>query len=493
MEPTTHGLVGEIQKRGYIMKRFLAFWCILSLLLTAACVSTSALSATLEDSSWQDLELKALYYLSGSEIMSDLNEDYYEFWWEDEVPELDNFFQACTINMRGFAMSPDGRYLYMGTLNGGTGVRGVVVYDTTDCRITDLYYHYDGEAGLSGSPFSYAKGIAADDRGYVYTGFAFSRNYNVVNLGIAQQQEDGTLEELAFIPAYQYGDPGDEGGTKVGVNGVDVAKIGDKYYCYVMVNYDHDALYCFDVTDPAKPVLNTEFGVDGCIPFSQPSNTVAAEGFTLKEGQYLDVDDDGTIWLAVNSNEGSDGIMMISADGKACGGVIPMNGVYSVERADSYLLCGMKDGTAVVVLDANTRETVATVTPSPDFGDRITRMQVVNGVLFVCDAGNDDNMFNAIQAAPLTEEGQVFFDSLVENLAKATSEEDTEAPTDEPTEAPTVNVDTEAPTDGLTEAPTVNVDTEAPSADQGCASVAGFGAVAALALVAAAVALKKKD
>jgi hypothetical protein len=109
MEPTTHGLVGEIQKRGYIMKRFLAVWCILSLLLTAACVSTSALSATLEDSSWQDLELKALYYLSGSEIMSDLNEDYYEFWWEDEVPELDNFFQACTINMRGFAMSPDGR------------------------------------------------------------------------------------------------------------------------------------------------------------------------------------------------------------------------------------------------------------------------------------------------------------------------------------------------------------------------------------------------
>jgi hypothetical protein len=120
-------------------------------------------------------------------------------------------------------------------------------------------------------------------------------------------------------------------------------------------------------------------------------------------------------------------------------------------------------------------------------------MQVVNGVLFVCDAGNDDNTFNAIQAAPLTEEGQVFFDSLVENLAKATSEEDTEAPTDEPTEAPTVNVDTEAPTDGLTEAPTVKVDTEAPSADQGCASVAGFGAVAALALVAAAVALKKKD
>ena len=429
--------------------------------------------------------MQALYYTVDGDILSDLNEDYFEFWWEDEVPELENYFRAATINMRGFAMSPDGRYLYMGTLNGGTGVRGVVVFDTTLCRVTDLYYRYDGEAGLDGSPFSYAKGIAADDRGYVYTGFAFSRNYNVVNLGIARQMEDGTLEEVSFIPAYRYGDPGDEDGTKVGVNGVDVAKIGDQYYCYVMTNYDHDALYCFDVTDPANPVLNESFGVDGCIPFSQPANTVAGENFTLKEGQYMDVDSDGVIRLAVNSNEGGDGIMIITADGKTCGGVIPMDGVYCVENVGTYLLCGKKDGSAVVVLDAATHELIATLEPDPDFGNRITRIQVIHDVLFLCDAGNDSNNMNAVQAVPLTDEGQVFFDSLVENLMKYGEDETTEAPTEAPTDPVT-----EAPTDAPTEAPTIPV-TEAPADEGGCASWMGLGAVTVLA--AAAVVLKKKD
>ena len=127
------------------MKRFVSAMCMLALLLTVLTVGASALSNNVDDSSWEGLELKALYYQTGGQILSDVNEDYFEFWWDDEVPELDNFFQAASVNMRGFAMSPDGRYLYMGTLNGGTGVRGVVVYDTASCRVTDLYYRYDGD------------------------------------------------------------------------------------------------------------------------------------------------------------------------------------------------------------------------------------------------------------------------------------------------------------------------------------------------------------
>ena len=230
------------------------------MMISLASLGVSALSPDVTADTWGTLELQALYVQSGGDIYSDLNDDYFEYWWEDEVPELDNWSQACTINMRGFGMSTDGRYLYMGTLNGGTGVRGVVVYDTERCVVTDLYYAYDGEAGLEGSPFSYAKGIDADDRGYVYAGFAFSKNYNVVKLGIAQQKEDGTLEEVALESVYEFGEPGDEGGIHVGVNGVAVAKVGDKYYCYVMVNYDYDALYCLDVTDPANPKLNKDFG-----------------------------------------------------------------------------------------------------------------------------------------------------------------------------------------------------------------------------------------
>ena len=471
------------------------------LLISLASVGVSAISADVTASSWEGLELKALYVQSGADMYSDLNEDYYEYWWEDEVPELDNFCQASTVNMRGFCMSPDGRYLYMGQLNGGTGVRGVVVYDTEKCVATDLYYHYDGEAGDSGNPFSYAKGIAADDRGYVYVGFAFSKNYNVVNLGIAQQKEDGTLEEVALKAAYEFGDPGDEGGIHVGVNGVDVAKVGDKYYCYVMVNYDHDALYCFDVTDPASPKLNKDFGEGGCIIFSEPSNTVAGSGFTLKEGQYLDVDDDGTIWLVVNANEGTDGIMKIAPDGSACVEVIELKGIYSVEHEGAFLLCGMKDGSAVVVLDDSSYETVATIPLTADYGDRVTRMLVINDVLFVADAGNDSTNFNAVHAAPLSPAGQEFFDKLVANLAGKGAEETTEATaTEEEPETPpdteppvvtepgdTIETPTEAPTDApATEAP----ETEAPK--EGCGSTVAFAAVA-LMTAAAAFTVKKKD
>ena len=68
-----------------------------------------------------------------------------------------------------------------------------------------------------------------------------------------------------------------------------------------------------------------------------------------------------------------------------------------------------------------------------------------------------------------------------------TTAEDTAAPTEEAT---TVSVDTETPTAApdVTEAPT-----DAPDEKKGCGSVVGFGAVAVMAAMAAAVALQKKD
>ena len=483
------------------MKKLLGVLLCAAMLLSLSAVGVSALSPDVTADTWATLELKALYVQSGADIYSDLNEDYYEYWWEDEVPELENYYQACTVNMRGFAMSADGRYLYMGQLNGGTGVRGVVVYDTQTCMVTDLYYRYDGDAGLSGSPFSYAKGIAADDRGYVYVGFAFSKNYNVVNLGIARQQEDGTLSEVSLEPIFEFGDAGDEGGIKVGVNGVDVAKVGDKYYCYAMINYDYDALYCFDVTDPASPKLNKDFGENGVIIFSEPSNTVAGSGFTLKEGQYLDVDEDGTIWLVVNSNEGTDGIMKIAPDGSACADVIEQKGIYSVEHEGGFLLCGAKDGSAVTVLDDASYETIATIPLTAEYGDRVTRMLVINDVLFVADAGNDSTNFNAVHAAPLTAAGQEFFEQLVANLAQSGGDETPTDPAEETTEAPagevTEETTTEAPAEETTEAPAADGETtEAPAETEapkgGCGSAVGFGAVAVL-IACAAFAVSKKD
>ena len=482
------------------MKRLIPWLLTLSLLLSWGAMSVSAIgdiSNEVNNTSWEEAELQPLYVQIGGEIYSELNDDFYAYWWEEEIPELGgSYAQACTVNMRGFAMSPDGRYCYMGTLNGGTGVRGVAVFDTQKAELTDLYYHYNGEAGDQGNPFSYAKGLAADDRGYVYVGFAFSKNYNVVDLGIAKQLEDGTLEEVYCDAVYEFGNPGDEGGIKVGVNGVDVAKVGDKYYCYFMTNYTYDALYCYDVTDPANPKLNKDFGDNGCIIFSDPSNTVV-QGFKPGDGYYMDVDEDGTIWLIADS-ETDAMILKIAPDGSACVELIPANDFYCVEHVNGYLLMGDYRGECIEVRDDASYEVVARIDIQPEFGDRVTRIQIANDVLFVCEAGNDTVNINTIHAAPLSPAGQEFFNKLVANLS---GEEETEAPTEAPTEteAPTDD-QTEAPTDEVTEAPTeaptdgTEAPTEAPTqpAKSGCGSALGFG-LAVLLTAAAAFMVKKKD
>lgn len=485
------------------MKRTITWLLTLAMLLSLGAMGVSAISDIsneVNNDSWLEAELQPLYVQLGGDIYSELNEDFYAYWWEEEIPELGgNYAQACTVNMRGFAMSPDGRYCYMGTLNGGTGVRGVAVFDTQKAELTDLYYHYNGEAGDQGNPFSYAKGMAADDRGYVYVGFAFSKNYNVVDLGIAKQLEDGTLEEVYCDAVYEFGNPGDEGGIKVGVNGVDVAKVGDKYYCYFMTNYTYDALYCYDVTDPANPKLNKDFGENGSIIFSDPSNTVV-QGFKPGDGYYMDVDEDGTIWLIADS-ETDAMILKIAPDGSACVELIPANDFYCVEHVNGYLLMGDYRGECIEVRDDASYEVVAKINIQEDFGDRVTRIQIANDVLFVCEAGNDTVNINTIHAAPLSPAGQEFFNKLVANLAGESAEETTEAPDieEEPetppdTEPPVVteppatdaSEETEAPTDApATEAP----ETEAPKG--GCGSTVAFSAVAIL--IAAAFVARKKD
>ena len=482
------------------MKRLIPWLLTLSLLLSLGAMSVSAIgdiSNEVNNTSWEEAELQPLYVQIGGEIYSELNDDFYAFWWEEEIPELNGAYaQACTVNMRGFAMSPDGRYCYMGTLNGGTGVRGVAVFDTQKAEVTDLYYHYNGEAGDQGNPFSYAKGMAADDRGYVYVGFAFSKNYNVVDLGIAKQLEDGTLEEVYCDAVYEFGNPGDEGGIKVGVNGVDVAKVGDKYYCYFMTNYTYDALYCYDVTDPANPKLNKDFGTNGCIIFSEPSNTVGGD-FKSADAHYMDVDEDGTIWLIADGEDAY--VMKIAPDGSACVDLIPANYFYCVEHVNGYLLMGDYKGEYIEVRDDASYEVVAKIDIQPDFGDRVTRIQIANDVLFVCEAGNDTVNINTIHAAPLSPAGQEFFNKLVANLAGESAEETTEAPaTEEPetppvTEPPVVTEPgdaTEAPTEAPTDAPATEIpETEAPK--EGCGSTVAVAAVALMTAAAAFVARKK--
>lgn len=482
------------------MKKLFAILLMTALLIGCLCLGTAADDAAYTADTWEGLELQGLFYQDGEFVTSDLAEDYEAWWWDDYVEELDDYYIAATINMRGFAMSADGKYAYMGTLNGGTGVRGVVVLDTSSGRVTDLYYHYDGENGLEGSPFSYAKGIDADDRGYVYAGFAFSLNYNLLNLGIAKQQDDGTLEQVYYGPVYENGEvPGDSAGVKVGVNGVEVAKIGDKYYCYIMANYSHDALYCFDVTDPAAPVLNTEFGINGVIDFNDADCSIDLDGKHLDEGQYMEVDADGTLWLCASLKEGGTGIIKIDRSGITCQSFTELDSAYCIAHYGDFLFVGLKDGSAVEVLNAATMEKIASI-EVPD-ADRVTRIRIINDTLYVCGAGSDGMTYNYIYAAPLTADAQSALEAQVAKLNAFRQDEDPGEDTTEDSETDTTEEQTTAApeqntTENTTEdatQPSEEVTTGSDQPKGGCnGTVAGLSLLAVLALGACTL-LRKRD
>ncbi len=513
------------------MKRFLICLMTLALLLSMTVTMVSAADYEDDESILLNVQLQNLYLLSGYDLYSDLAEDYFELWWEetDGVENGDNvYYTPANINLRGFAMSPNGDYAYLGTLNGGDGLRGVVVLDTITGVCTDLYYHKDVYAAEvpvpSHGPFSYAKGIDADDRGYVYVGFAFSSNYNVVNLGIAKQETDGTLTEVSFTPIWENGLHGDTNGTHIGVNGVDVVTIGEKTYCYVVVNYDHDAIYCFDVTDPANPVLNEEFGEGGFINFSDANCPVAAEGVAVNELQYLDVDEDGTVYIVLFPKDGTNGVMVISPDGKECINfyTVGEGNIYSPLLVGDFLLCGSKSGAEIFVVNKESGEELGSIVPTTDaYGDRISRLHISNDVLYVCDAGSDNSTFNAIYAGALSDSGLEYLRNVIKSLngeletegedtaapdttpggeeTKAPDAEETKTPDAEETKTPDAE-ETTAPAGNETSGDTAAESKPAESApstdkigeEEGCASLVISGGAVAVLLAAAYVVSKRK-
>lgn len=501
------------------MKKTIPFLLCLSLLLVAcaALMPASALSADVTDSTWSDVKLKALIYQEGLDFYSDLNEEYENYdWGYKEVSELeDEELQVAHLNLRGFAITPDRKYALMGHLN-GTEMRGCSLFDFETGTITDIFYRYDEEKPEDAIPFSFPKGVAADDRGNAYVGFAFCQNYNVVNLGIAHiNDETKTFEELYMGSVFEFGEPGEAGGMQVGVNGVEVVKRGEEYYCYVMINYTYDALYCYNVTDPSNPSLNKDFGDNGKIVFSEEGCSVKGDGFTLDDGDYFAVDEEGVIWLAAKSKEGSRGVMKIAPDGSACLGIVNASNPYSVCRAGKYLIIGDRDGKLLHVYDASdTEQEIASFAPdeSAPEGSRFSRVQVIDDILFVVsNQENDPTQANAILAAALTADAQVKLNEMAAQLTAAPAggeetetESDTagaDAPiatdpatdpatelTTEPATEPTAEPTTEPATDNATGDATA-VATE----DDGCASVIGAGAAALIfSAMAAAVALKKR-
>ena len=441
------------------------FACILACLMLATVFSTAAYAAVPADA-WSSLKFNIFTQTSMG----------YNFAELDTNGMLGHGQQV----MRGFAVAPDGSYVFGGYLNPGN-TSAVEMFDGKTGKLAGTYVHTEAD----GSSISYPKGLACDDRGYLYVGLASRSNKAFASLDVVKYDEKGSDGWLKCVSS-QIFITTDEN-TKTGINGVAVREIAGKYYLYVIVNYNVDFLYRFDVTDPTAPVIDTTFADNGRIDLQKAP-------FNLKEGNYLDVDEDGTIYMGYTGSDA--GFMVISEDGKRVINTVKQNKGYAVKLWDNYILVSSQSGpTCLCIYDKATLSLIATINfDANNVSDTcdafafsgmnsIVGMYVANDVLYVCDQGANGGVDQVLMAA-LTEVGKPVVDAYVSAIAarlktpETTPAVTTEAPKPESTKAPE---ETKAPET-----------TKAAETKKGCGSSVAVAAVAVCAIFGSALVIKKR-
>ncbi len=183
----------------------------------------------------------------------------------DWITAVDNSTKD-TNQMRSIALANDSVYLgYIQTYNNGR-----------DIHRHDINPPYDllNSRGMS---VVQPKGLAADDRGYIYSANRMGGGSYLAVVDVY----NSVLEKVSSINISS-----DEFG------GAAIFKDGDKYYLYVSVEVRGEILR-FDVTDPEDIKPDTTFGTYG--RFNIP-------GATRLRG--LEVDSDGTIYVASRDDSG---------------------------------------------------------------------------------------------------------------------------------------------------------------------------------------------
>ncbi|MGM9643124.1 MAG: hypothetical protein ACI3XI_07940 [Eubacteriales bacterium] len=413
-----------------------------------------------------------------------------------------------TYTMRGMAVSQDGKYLYGGFLH-PNGSGGIGMFDAATGKILTGVQYDQGDG-----KYSFPKGLATDDRGYLYAALAWEPNYGKALLGIYEYADNQlTLKkDLQFVTT--------DDGTKTGVNGITVEKINGSYFAYVVVNYKVDYLYRINVTDINNPVVDTSFGTDGRIELADPQ--FGSGNVDKVEAQYLDVDTDGTIYVVIHDSPVKR-LVAFSADGKSILKTIEISEGNPISAAlyGDYLFVAFRSG-QINIYNKNTFESITSVTITtdniivPHESDdtmanvgvtNVYNIMVVGDILFIGDQGGSSFM-DQIFAVGLTADAEAIVSGYAQGIRdRLTSIYPDETTGDNTTEEATSGDDTtQAATEGddTTEAAPAGDDTTATpvetadnttadtSDDDGCGSLIAGGAVL-LTLIAAAVVLKKKD
>lgn len=414
----------------------------------------------------------------------------------------DDVLFAGKYCMRGMAISQDGKYMFGGFLN-PNGSSSIEMFETATGKVVSGIQYIQPENNKS----SYPKGLATDDRGYLYAGLAYNPNNTQADLAVYSYADGLKLVSHTTVKATS-------SDIKTGVNGVAVEKVNGTYYAYVVVNYDVDYLIRVNVNDPANPVLDSAFGEGGVIDLQK-------EPYSLKEANYLDVDTDGTIYLACNSST-EQKVIVLSSDGNMILGQISHPTAYGVALWGDYILVTTQKTGNIGVYNKYSYQPVGTFAISTDNvvlpitrddillnvgASSICNVAVINDILFLGDQAGDANTCDQIFAVGLTDAAAKTVASWNEAIGarlataypeKTEAPETTAAPETEPvtevpetepaTEPATEAPETQAPAPAQTEAPT----TEAPKAEGGCGGMIA-GAAVLVTLLGAAVVFKKKD
>ena len=406
--------------------------------------------------------------------------------------------------MRGMAISQDGKYAFGGYLN-PSGSSAIEMFDIATGKTVAGYQYIQPD----NSKASYPKGLATDDRGYLYAGLAYNPNNTRADLAVLSY-DDSKITQVGYANVIMT-----DASTKTGINGIAVENVNGTYYAYVVVNYDVDYLVRLNVNDPTNPTIDTSFGNNGMIDLK-------AAPYNVSDALYLDVDTDGTIYLSCTTATEKK-LIVLTPDGSLIINEVLQSTAYGVALWGNYVFVTTQNTGNVCIYDKSTLAPIAQLNVTVDNivlpidrddilvnagVNSFCNASVVGDVLFLGDQGSGSSGIDQIFAVGLTPEAAAKVESYAkgihDRLALAYPEKteapettlapETEAPATEPvTEAP---AETEAPAPAETEAPapaeTKAPETEAPAAKGGCGSMIA-GSAMIIALLGAAIVFKKKD
>lgn len=278
-------------------------------------------------------------------------------------------FDSPMKSLRALAASPDGSFLYTGHIQlGTTGVRKIDV-DTGEI----LWAYHDATLMPEQTLYKeYPKGVATDNRGYVYA--TISGNLLTGATLAILNAEDGSPVSETFV---------DFGVMDSGANGIAVRQDGDRYYAYFISNYGPNRIYCYDVTDPAAPELNTDFGVDGIVSLARRTGVEEADA------NYIAIADNGDIYVTIKLADGlkADAVGKISSDGKSFEKAFDCEEAYGIDIAEGYIFVSTYFGeaSAVNVYKLSDYSHAATLAGDVEGHSHYSQVLVCNNRIYIAD------------------------------------------------------------------------------------------------------------